>query len=397
MKRLFCLLFALGLLLMGCEAAPQAATQTDMSAENDEPVPIETEISVDVLNLPKTTEEKPEPERLLTDGQVRIIEELLTRWYHFIGSYEEEDFSDLFFADSQTEALQHAASCRTLAAIRDAAEEDLRMTKCDVTLTVTSVEGSGEVVVELLENTVMQFAGLDVESELFDLPHIFMMREAGEDEWVITHHEADDNPYFSFTYKEGCGTDPNLPVFLRNIERRKLLRGETAQVSFPCDHPYDRQAALAYMTEYCSHRNEEWYTYDDVGGNCMNFGSQILLAGGIPMDYEGDAKWYWKSVRKVDLPFINVGDFVDYARTNEGFGLVADMDAGYYTGEVGDLLIFGVNSSRHTTAICDVVKDAEGNVIDYLLCSNTTNYRNFPAGAYYYTGQRLVKIYGWNE
>ena len=387
MKKLFCLLLALCLLLTGCELAPPAAPQTDAEGVA-EPAPLEMEIDLTVVDS----------EERLTPGQTAPIGELLTKWYHFIGSFSEEDFSDLFDASSLTEALQHAASCRTLSAIRQAALEDLHMSRCAVTLTVTDVSEDGdEVRIELDENTVMQFVGLGVESELFDLPHIFKMRNVGGDEWVITHHEADDNPYFSFTYEEGCDTDPNLPMFLRNIERRQLLRGETAQVSFSCDHPYDRQAALRYMTEYCSHRNEVWYAYDDVGGNCMNFGSQILLAGGIPMDYEGDAKWYWESVNKTDLPFINVGNFVEYARTNRGFGLVADMDAGYYTGEIGDLLIFGVNSSRHTTAICGFVKDGEGNVIDYLVCSNTTNYRNFPAGAYYYTGQRLVKIYGWND
>lgn len=387
MKKIFCLLFALSLLLAGCSSAPDVTERNDAGEEVAAPAPPETEISVTVAQGDET----------LSDGQSLPITELLTKWYHFIGSFEEEDFSDLFSADSRREALQHAASCRTLAAIRGAALEDLHMSRCDVTLTVTDVTGGDEVTVELDENTVMQFAGLEVESELFDVPHIFKLQSVGDDRWVITHHEADDNPYFSFTYEENCDTDPNLPIFLRNIERRQLLRGETAQVSFACDHPYDRQAALAYMQEYCDHRNEAWYAYDRVGGNCMNFGSQILLAGGIPMDYEGDARWYWESVNRTDLPFINVGSFVEYARTNRGFGLVADMDAGYYTGEVGDLLIFGVNSARHTTAICDVVKDGSGNVIDYLLCSNTTNYRNFPAGAYYYTGQRLVKIYGWND
>ncbi len=390
MKRLLCLLFALSLLLTGCSISAGTSDGVLPAVQKSETLSAipETEISVDVVDS----------ENLLSRGQSKRINELLTRWYYFIGSFEEKDFSELFSADSQDEALQHAASCRTLAAIRRAAPEDLRMSKCAVTLTVTEVrDDDGEVRIELDENTAMQFVGLDVESELFDLPHIFKMRNVGGDEWVITHHEADDNPYFSFTYQEGCDTDPNLPMFLRNIERRQLLRGETAQVTFNCDHPYDRQAALRYMQEYCSHRNEAWYAYDDVGGNCMNFGSQILLAGGIPMDYEGSAKWYWENVNRTDLPFINVGSFVEYARTNEGFGLVADMDAGYYTGEVGDLLIFGVNSSRHTTAICGFVRDGEGNVIDYLLCSNTTNYRNFPAGAYYYTGQRLVKIYGWND
>jgi len=36
-------------------------------------------------------------------------------------------------------------------------------------------------------------------------------------------------------------------------------------------------------------RNEDDYTaYDDYDGNCNNFISQCLVAGGIPMDYFGD-------------------------------------------------------------------------------------------------------------
>lgn len=47
--------------------------------------------------------------------------------------------------------------------------------------------------------------------------------------------------------------------------------------------------------------------------------------------------------------------------------------------------------------ISGIIRDEAGQTVDYLLCSNTTNYTDFPAGAYYYTSQRLIKIYGWNE
>jgi len=161
--------------------------------------------------------------------------------------------------------------------------------------------------------------------------------------------------------------------------------------------PYDRQAALSYMTTYCAYRNPGWYAYDDYGGNCVNFASQVLLAGGIPMDYQGDAQWYWGSTGYLDLSFINVESFLEYARKNVGYGLVADIEATFTTGEVGDLLIFGTNSDRHAALISGVVTDDEGRFVDYLVCCNTTNYRNFPANAYYYTHQRLVKIYGWNN
>ena len=41
--------------------------------------------------------------------------------------------------------------------------------------------------------------------------------------------------------------------------------------------------------------------------------------------------------------------------------------------------------------------DENGNVVDYLLCSNTADLRNFPASAYYYTNRQLIRIIGWND
>ena len=46
--------------------------------------------------------------------------------------------------------------------------------------------------------------------------------------------------------------------------------------------------------------------------------------------------------------------------------------------------------------ITDVVTDEDGNVIDYLVCSNTANQKNYPISAYGYTYQVLIKILGSN-
>ena len=58
----------------------------------------------------------------------------------------------------------------------------------------------------------------------------------------------------------------------------------------------------------------------------------------------------------------------------------------------------GVEEPRnHTTVICGVLTDDAGQTVDYLLCSNTANLRNYPASAYYYANRQLTKILGWND
>ena len=331
----------------------------------------------------------------LTEMHTILMGEFMDAWYTPLAEFGTPDLDALF--TKAEEADTHADSLRTLIAIRQAALTDLRMNSVDYVLTVTDVKDEdGYLRVEAVETTTMRFAATpDTDSVLYDLPHIFIF---DKDAATLYHHEADDNPYFSYTRAEDSDYDAEFARILRSIERRQLTRGEQTAVTLDCDHPYDRAAAYDYLMAYCDERNPRWYAYDDVGGNCMNFGSQVLLAGGIPEDEKGDEEWYWDGQNDLDLSWINVGHFYDYCRDNEGYGLVADTEAGYYTGEVGDVMIVGfAGDHRHTTIISHVVEDEEGNVVDYLITCNTTNYKDFPVSAYYYTFHRLIKIFGWNE
>ena len=332
----------------------------------------------------------------LSAEHLTLMENFMSAWYTPLAEFGDPVFDALF--TKYEDADSHGDALRTLIAIRRAALTDLRMDSVNYTLTITKVklQSDGYLRVEADENTIMRFAATpDTDSVLYDLPHIFIF---DNDSLTIAHHEADDNPYFSYNRGEDTDYDAEIQRILRSIERRQLTCAEQSTVTINCDHPYDRDAALEYLYEYCGKRNPQWCAYDEVGGNCMNFGSQVLLAGGIPEDERGEEEWYWDGQNDLDLSWINVGRFYDYCCDNDGFGLVADTEAGYYTGEVGDVLIVGFNGDhRHTTIISDIVRDKKGNTVDYLISCNTTNYRDFPASAYYYTFHRLIKIYGWNE
>ncbi|WP_324668967.1 amidase domain-containing protein [Geochorda subterranea] len=62
---------------------------------------------------------------------------------------------------------------------------------------------------------------------------------------------------------------------------------------------YDRDKAVAYARTYCGgawgcgnggRYNPAYRDYTDVGGDCTNFASQVLHAGGLPMD----GTWYYR-------------------------------------------------------------------------------------------------------
>ena len=124
------------------------------------------------------------------------------------------------------------------------------------------------------------------------------------------------------------------------------------------------------------------------------------------MDSFGTAVWKWYGTTPNNTSgeygrsasWSSVEPFHSYVENNQGFGLVAQADAPYYSGEEGDILHLGpVGFWKHTVIISDVIKDDNGNTLDYLVNSNTADLRNYPAGAYAYTYQSLVHIFGWND
>ena len=60
-------------------------------------------------------------------------------------------------------------------------------------------------------------------------------------------------------------------------------------------YPYDRQAAVDYAHRWAYHRNPDFYSFDELGGDCTNFASQCLYAGAGVMDYTPTFGWYYNS------------------------------------------------------------------------------------------------------
>ena len=57
--------------------------------------------------------------------------------------------------------------------------------------------------------------------------------------------------------------------------------------------PYDRAAAVAYAHRWAYGRNPEFYDYERIGGDCTNFASQCIYAGGGIMNFQPTFGWYY--------------------------------------------------------------------------------------------------------
>ncbi|MCL1823716.1 MAG: amidase domain-containing protein [Oscillospiraceae bacterium] len=84
--------------------------------------------------------------------------------------------------------------------------------------------------------------------------------------------------------------------------------------------PYDREAAVAYARNWALSRNPAYYDFEDLGGDCTNFASQVLYAGSGVMNFTPDTGWYFISVYDRAPAWTGVEFFARFIVNNQGRG-----------------------------------------------------------------------------
>lgn len=445
---------AMGLaLLFGC-ARPQGPSSSEplQSASSEEAVTVMASVPEKapepepVLEPEPLPEPEPEPEPEITGiisfdetltgdlnaEQMALIEDYFYIYYSSLAYLTPMDPSSLFFEEpmGQVQAYLHLTTFDVLTGVRSMQPEDLTLTKVNYDIVIDEIieRETGELMVHLRETNVMNFTYLpDVDAETINMPHAFYMKET-EDGWKLTRHWQNEDFHFlvsdlilpepprdwqGYSDVDACITlldeirDTILLDAEDHIDGRAAQLERTAEAPALPNYAYNREAAMEYSDEWIGKRNDRWAYYDNYGGNCNNYASQVLHAGGIPMDISGPIslqwKWYgdWLNEEQTTAgrspAWSGVEEFYEYLLYNRWYGPMVDLGAGYFEGEPGDLLQFGaIGDWKHTVVISEVVKDENGEIIDYLINSNTADRRNFPAMAYVYTDHRLIRVLGWN-
>lgn len=351
----------------------------------------------------------------LTGEQEGLLHTYMTAAYEALARLESPDFSFLFTDPIQARANECAVELqiglRTLIP-----EVDYSLTGYSYVLTCreTAWREDGGLEVHLEEASVQNFAQFPgVDSRRGSNSHVFVLEETGAG-WRLRAHWEYDILFTQVAEQVGEENASEAyiqaaPGYLSQLRQAWAAREETRgeQASLPqAEEPYDRDEALAYADRYAMERNWEWSDYSDYGGNCQNFASQCLLAGGIPMDTVGPNIWKWYGPDPSETvlaegrspSWSGVNQFREYAEENSGFGLSALVDAPYYSGQSGDLIQMGMEDGlRHTVIIRSLVSGSPGQTADYLIHSNTNDMSNYPASLYGYPVFSLVRIAGWNR
>lgn len=166
-------------------------------------------------------------------------------------------------------------------------------------------------------------------------------------------------------------------------------------------YEYDRIGATQYARGWALSRNPKFQDYEEWGGNCTNYISQCVNAGGIPMDPYGDnvmKEWYWYSDKKRTPSWTAAQPFFEYFTRNNNdntnnFGAYA-AESNYEEMELGDIVQLIKDGKAYHTMIITGILFAGDEVYDYLISQNTYDLLDYPLSLK--VGERrYLKIFGY--
>lgn len=160
-------------------------------------------------------------------------------------------------------------------------------------------------------------------------------------------------------------------------------------------YKYDRYSALKYARRFAFDRNPNFYDFENIGGNCTNYASQVLLAGGCPMNYKRWTGWFYGNVDYRAPAWTGVEYLYDFLVGNKERGPIA-RECTIEELEVGDLiqLNFGDdNTFDHTPVVVRI--EYPINLNNIFIAANTRDRFDYRLSNYYYTDIRYIHIEGY--
>ena len=345
---------------------------------------------------------------------MKLIIDYMDAYYKSLYTLEQVDTTDLFSNEMMANISNKALDI--VINYRRKYDFDFMMKKAYYDLKVFNYEHTGNTYkVDILEDDHFFFSFLNgIESSAYDIDSYFTIVEKDGEYRIedLVKYQG----YYQCLYEDSASlsdVEKKYNYYSSELKdmfayNEEVLKIKAARKPYSSDLsyriPYNREAAVAYADKYYHERNREWYNFTDEGGNCQNYASQSLLAGGIQMDYTGDLQWKCYVTDPEYEPEINgeetksgrtrswvgVDYFYNYVLNNEGYGLVGDVNANLYYAEPGDIIIVGNGSLSHTVIVSKVV---DGHI---LVNSNSIDMKDYPIEAYTYLNVVLIKILGCN-
>ena len=160
--------------------------------------------------------------------------------------------------------------------------------------------------------------------------------------------------------------------------------------------PYDRLKAVRYAQKWAYGRNPAFYDYEKIGGDCTNFASQCVYAGGGIMNYTKDFGWYYINANNKAPAWTGVDYFYRFmTRETPTTGPVA-RDVSISLIDLGDViqLSFDGENWNHSPVVVGLLRRPALQPADVLIAAHSYDADNRPLNTYDYRSIRFLHFIG---
>lgn len=157
---------------------------------------------------------------------------------------------------------------------------------------------------------------------------------------------------------------------------------------------YNRKKAVQYAVQWAFARNPYYYNFDKLGGDCTNFASQVIYAGGGVMNYTPVYGWYYFSSQKRTASWTGVHYLYNFLTGNKESGPFAEqVDAKDI--KPGDLIQLSFGGAPNYNHSLVVIKTGSNTSLENILIATHSDDRiDYPLTNYSWSDIRFLHICG---
>lgn len=210
-------------------------------------------------------------------------------------------------------------------------------------------------------------------------------------EWKIDNIEGISNIVTDYRLKEMGDriTGEEKKQYLNELEKevkeeKCIATAQDKSAPYSPSRSYSTSSATAYAITYALKPNSNYADFTNYGGDCTNFISQCLYAGGKSMHY-GSAYssncWYYNTSTDRSATWTGASQFRNYViGSYSQLNMSASSWENVVNGDIIQLLSSG--AAYHSLIITGVAYSSYGRS-DLLVCAHTTNRRHVSLQSYY--------------
>lgn len=154
------------------------------------------------------------------------------------------------------------------------------------------------------------------------------------------------------------------------------------------EYPLNVSAEIEYARRWAFSYNPAYYNFEDIGGDCTNFVSQCLFAGGAVMNHTRDTGWYYTSLHDRAAAWTSVEFFYRFMVNNKSVGPFG-RPVTLYEVRAGDVIQLGTAGRFYHSLL--VIRVREG--VPYV-AAHTFAAFDRALTTYSYEGIRCIRITG---